>query len=177
MRGQEDRAALLPQLADDVPKLPSRLGIEPRGRFVEKQQFGIADQSTRHRQPLLLAAREFADSGRRFFLQPDPADRVVRPQAVAVKTPEKRERLAHRQLFGKFGFLERDADPLLDRIRIIVPAPAEDFHIPRCRVEQPFEDLDRRGLACPVGPQKSKALARRTSRSRPRTASTGGLPS
>ncbi len=55
MRGQEDGAAGLLELEDEIPELPSRLGIEAGGRLVEKQQLGMADQRGGHRQPLLLA--------------------------------------------------------------------------------------------------------------------------
>jgi len=59
MRCEQDRAALAFQLADNVPQLAARLRVESGGRFVEEQEFGIADQGAGDGQALALASRQF----------------------------------------------------------------------------------------------------------------------
>src|SRR5262249_14005872 len=54
MRRQNDRAPCLLQLIHQIPQVTPRLWIESRRRLIKKQQFRIANQRTRHRQPLLL---------------------------------------------------------------------------------------------------------------------------
>ena len=58
VRGENDGAARLLELVDQVPQMAARLGIEAGGRLVEKQQLRIADQRAGHGQPLLLPAGE-----------------------------------------------------------------------------------------------------------------------
>ena len=116
---------------------------------------------------------------RRFLLERDAA-RSPRPaRALAIEAAKQRERLADGELFGEPGFLQRDADALRGWHRRRSPQRRPSTSTsPRRGIEQPFEDLDGGGLAGAVGAEQAEALAvLRLSRSSPRTASTGGLPS
>src|SRR5579863_4528809 len=63
MRGQQHRAAIALEDANDVPQLASALRIESRGRLIQKQNFRIADQRGRNRQTLPLPTRQFPHPG------------------------------------------------------------------------------------------------------------------
>ena len=69
VRRQKDGSTLGLQTPQDVPQLTSRLGIESRGRLIQKKQFRIADQGQSHGQALALAAGQFADVSVRLFGQ------------------------------------------------------------------------------------------------------------
>ena len=60
VRGDEQRHAAGGQLEQQVPQLPPGDGVDAGRRLVEKQQFGLVNQRTRQRQPLLPAAGERA---------------------------------------------------------------------------------------------------------------------
>jgi len=61
--GEEDRLAEIAQTADHVPSLAPRRGIEARGRLVEEEQLGIADQRHADVEAALLATGEAARPG------------------------------------------------------------------------------------------------------------------
>ena len=87
-------------------------------------------------------------------------DGLVGVEAAAVEAAEQRERLADGQLLGEARLLQRDADAFPDGGVVAAPAQAEDLDLAGGRGEQPFEDLDRRGLAGAVGAEQAEALAR-----------------
>ena len=60
-----------PDAFDEVPSLAPGIGIEPGRQLVENGPLGIADQRQSDRQPLLLAAREFAEPRIAFLGQPE----------------------------------------------------------------------------------------------------------
>ena len=77
VRRQDGRPAPVVEVADHLPELPARLGVEARRRLVEEKQFGVADQGDRHGQPLLLAAGKLLDVGIRLAFQRDPRQDLV----------------------------------------------------------------------------------------------------
>jgi hypothetical protein len=64
MRGEEHGLPLAAEIADDIPEVPARLGVEPGRGLVEKDEVGIADESAGDGEPLALAARELVDPAR-----------------------------------------------------------------------------------------------------------------
>ena len=56
---------------------PPRLGVEARGRLVEEEQLGPADDAERDVDPAALPARELRDAGLRLRLEADGGDDLV----------------------------------------------------------------------------------------------------
>ena len=76
-----------------------------------------------------------------------------------VEAAEQIQRFADREFFGQLGLLQRDADALLDGLVVAAPLHAQDFDFAAGGREQPFEDLDRGGLAGAVGAEQAEAFA------------------
>ena len=79
---------------------------------------------------------------------------------MLVEAAEERERLADGELVGKLRLLERDADPLSQRLRVALPRAAEHLDLAGVTVDQPLADLDGRGLAGAVRAEQAEALLR-----------------
>ena len=77
MGGEDDGAAGLLELVDQVPEMAAGLGVEAGGGLVEKEQFRVAHQGAGHGQALLLAAGETADPGMALLLKLRGADGLV----------------------------------------------------------------------------------------------------
>jgi hypothetical protein len=105
VRRQQNRAAARTKLFDNVPQRQPRLRIETCGWFVEKQQFGIADEGASDRESLLLSAGEFADTGVSFLLERHGLNDFVDVVATRVKTPKQSHSLGDSHLFGELCFL------------------------------------------------------------------------
>ena len=159
VRREQHGPAGLAKAADDVPQLPARLRIEAGRRLVEKQKLRIADQCAGDGQPLLLSAGEIANPRLGFLFERNLRHRLFRLDSLPVEAAEERERFADGELFGESCFLQRDADSLPDFIVLLAPTEAQDFDVAGRGVEQPFEDLDRGGLAGAVGSEQAEALA------------------
>ena len=67
------QAKVLLDLADLLAHLPAQLGVQVRQRFVEQQHLRFQHQRARHRDALLLAARQFATAGGRHSPSGPPA--------------------------------------------------------------------------------------------------------
>jgi hypothetical protein len=61
MSGQEDRLAQRPEAGHHLPGPAPGGGVEARGRLVQEQQLGIADQRQGDVEPAVLPARQVAD--------------------------------------------------------------------------------------------------------------------
>jgi hypothetical protein len=105
-------------------------------------------------------ARELAHARVRLFPELHHVDhgRMVGP--AAVEAAEQPHRLAHRQLLGELGLLERDAEQLPELAIVATPAAAEDEHVSPVGNGEALADLDGRRLAGAVGPEEPEALAR-----------------
>ena len=86
--GQENRPAVLLEVLDQIPELPSCLRIEAGRRLVEKQQLRIADERARERQPLLLSARQRSDASRPLLLELHERDHAPRAAGPAGRSCE-----------------------------------------------------------------------------------------
>ena len=67
--GEQDGRPLGFQLTDEGPEVAPGLGVESRGRLVEEQQLGAADDAEGDVDPTTLAAREPGDAGLRLLLR------------------------------------------------------------------------------------------------------------
>ena len=80
----------------------TRLLVEVTRRLVSQHQLRLVDQRSRHRQPLLLAAREHAGQVARRLTDTQPIDQLERPLAshgtVAGQPGGKQHVLLARQL-------------------------------------------------------------------------------
>src|SRR5205823_6306989 len=65
-----------------------------------------------------------------------------------------------RQLVRQVGFLERDAEPLAQRITIRLPVAAQKLDLARSRRQQSFENFDGGCFARAIRPQQPKAFSR-----------------
>ena len=135
-------------------------GFQPGRWFVQEEQVGVADQRTGHGQALPLAARQLAHPGTGLLLQRNSPDRFLGLETVSVETAEEPQGLKNRQLLRELGFLQRDADALLDVV-VAAGAPAKTQHLDFTGSwsEQTFQDFNGCGLARPVGTEQAKALA------------------
>ena len=59
----------------------TRLLVEVTRRLVSQHQLRLVDQRSRHRQPLLLAAREHAGQAARRLTDAQPIDQLTCPRA------------------------------------------------------------------------------------------------
>src|SRR5437867_3796461 len=75
--GEQHGAARRPEAADHVPQLAARLRVETRGGLVEEQELRPRDQRARHREALLLAARELAHPRGALLLEPHQAEHFL----------------------------------------------------------------------------------------------------
>ena len=67
---EEDRLAQSAEVSHRLPRPPAGLGVEARGRLVEEDQLGVADQREREVEPPQLPAGELADPSAGALLQP-----------------------------------------------------------------------------------------------------------
>ena len=94
VRGQEDGLAEVAQAGDHVPGLAARRGVESRGRLVEEQQVGIADQRHADVEAAQLATREPTRTSIRLLCESDVGDR--RPTPPAARCSSRRRARASR---------------------------------------------------------------------------------
>src|SRR5262249_40691101 len=100
------------ELLDQAPELASRLGIEAGGWFVEKENFGVADESAGDGQPLLLAAGQFYVPGLAFVGERDQFEQFVDFGAGSIERTEQLECFLDGEFIGEFGFRKGNAEPL-----------------------------------------------------------------
>ncbi|MBI4950708.1 MAG: PAS domain S-box protein [Myxococcales bacterium] len=155
---QQDRAARALERRHDVPEPAARLRVEAGRRLVEEEDRRVGHERAGDREALLLAAGEVLAAGALLLAQGYEIEHFVDRLAASVEGAEERERLAHRELGLEVRLLERDAEPLAQPRRVLLPAATEQGDLARRRLEQPLEDLDRRGLAGAVRPEQAEAL-------------------
>ena len=92
--------------------MAARLGVEPGGGLIEKQQLWIANQGAGHGQPLLLATGKAAYAGMALFFELGGAYGLLDRDAVMEEAAEEPERLLDGKFLRELGFLELNADSL-----------------------------------------------------------------
>src|SRR5207247_583671 len=129
--------------------------------LVEEQQLRPRDKRARHRESLLLAARELAHPRGALLLEPDQAEHLLHGVRGPVKTAEQPYGLFDRELVGELRILQLNPQALAQGAGARTPRPAhpEDLHLAPVGGGESFEDLDGGRLSRPVGPQESEALA------------------
>ena len=173
VRGQQDGAAVGAEAFEDVPQLPPRLRVEAGGRLVEEQQVGIAGQRARHRQPLLLPARQLADPAVPLALELDEPQQLGHVAAAPVERAEQPQRLLDRQLVGQLRFLQLDAEPLPQLVLVASPSAGRALRTsPASGASSPSRISMVVVLPAPFGPSRPKHSPRRTCSDSPSTATT-----
>src|SRR3989441_12177532 len=115
-------------------------------------------------------ARQLPDPRRALLLELDEPEDLVHGMGARVEAAKQPHRLRDGQLVGELGLLELDAEPLAQRaIGRAAPAPPhpEQLHVPRVRLREPLDNLDRGGLAGAVGTEQSEAFPGRDSEIEP----------
>jgi hypothetical protein len=155
---QHDGDAVVADPLDRRPGGPPRPRVQAGGELVEERDLGPADQGQGDEQALLLAAGQLAEAAAG---QPGeiPALGVLgRVGRVGVEGGVQVERLADLHRLGQGRLLELDADPLAQAAGAVGGVEPEDAGAAAVRAAQPLQDLDRRGLAGPVGAEDAEDL-------------------
>ena len=121
--------------------------IHPRGRLVEEQEAGSADQRRRERQALRLTAGEAADRGAGGVAEADDVEQALRVVGVVVERGVEAQQLQRLEPRVEAALLEHDPDLGAQDRRVGVRIGAEDAHGAGVVRAVPLEDLDRRRLA------------------------------
>ena len=143
-----------------LPELEAALRVEPGRGLVEEQDLRIAGERAGDREALALAAGELADARVPLLLEREILEQPLRVAAARVERAEEIEHLEDGQLLGEPRLLERDAEARAELPLVLSPAAAEDLDVSGVGAREPLEDLDRRGLAGAVRPEKAEAFAR-----------------
>ena len=139
------------------PKVTSRQRVNAAGRFVEEQDFGLMNQSRRHREPLLVAAGQISGvfifgAAQMKFVQHLVDTRPQNFSAQAVSPAEEVQILRHSQVAVERKFLRDVADI---RPRLSPCSPQVDARHAQETVshrQKPAEHSERRSLARAVRP-------------------------
>ena len=171
--GEQDRGALGLEAADERPELAARLGVEPRGRLVEEEQLGPADDAEGDVDAATLPARELRDARARLLLEADGGDHLVDVARVRVEPGEVCELLAHRVLARLGRRLQHDAEARLPVEAAVRGVDAEHAHLAgRAQRGSPRGSRSVVDLPAPFGPSRANVSPRAMSRSMPSTAAT-----
>src|SRR5206468_2916980 len=154
-----NRSSFRAKPLDEIPKLPSRLRVEPRGRLIEEQELRIADERAGHGEPLLLSAGQRAHAAVALLGELHERDDLVDHPTARVETSKQLQGFRDGQLLRELRILKLDAKTLAQRALVRLPAHTEHFHVAGVRVEQPLADLDRRRLAGAIRTEKAEAFA------------------
>src|SRR5919106_1971450 len=159
VRRQEDALAEGTQVADRLPGLPSRGGVEAGGGLVEEDELRVADEREREVEAAELAAGERANALVSLPCQAHELDHLRRAPRRRVVAGEELDDLPHREQVVDGGGLEDDADPRAEvaaRASRILP---EHAHVAGVSPPVALEDLHGRRLACPVRAEEGEDLA------------------
>src|ERR1700694_2970429 len=95
VRGQENRLALLGEIANALQEEPSGLDVHANGWLVEKDDLRVAGDGEREVEPLALATGQLARLLLALRLEAGQADRALRRHAMRVVGAEELDELAH----------------------------------------------------------------------------------
>ena len=170
MRG-EDHGLGLAQAPDQAPHLDDLVGIEAGGGLIEHQDLGVVQQGGRESHALAVALRELADRAGEH-----PADAAGvhhHRQATTARVEVEAAHLRHeaqvildQHVVVERRVLRQIADPFLHRQWLLDHVESGHRRGARTRQEVADHDLDRGGLAGPVGTEQAHHLAARESRTR-----------
>ena len=155
--GQQDRLAVVVEIAEDLPQGDATLRIETGRRLVEEQHLRSMHDRPCHHQSLGHAARQRHDRGRRSLDESHPLHQLARERLgllgthaeVATVELEVLEH-GHRPVEGVA--LRHDADQLLGQRGSRHQVDPADLDRSPGRDDPSGEHADRRALAGAVGP-------------------------
>src|SRR3990172_7232857 len=137
-----------------------RLGVEPRGRLVQDEQFRVPRQRAGKSKPLPLSAGEFARPGAGLLKKTHLPDDQEGVAAFRIEACEQRHHLRDREAFRETGLLQRDPDARAKRPVVLSPLLPEHLDLPGRGGLQPDQDLDGRRLSRAVGAEQAEILPR-----------------
>ncbi len=143
----------------EVPRVPSRRGVEAGGGLVEEEQLGPPGERHAEVEPAALAAGQRPDERVALADEPDEVDDLVHRARRGVGGAVELDRLADGEVRADPGLLRDDADPLAERAASPLRVDAEDADVAGAAPPIPLEDLDGRRLAGAVGTEQREDLA------------------
>ena len=165
LRGEQDGAALLHQLADRGPHLAAGARVETGGRLVEEDQRGPGDQAGGQVEPATHAAGELGD----LLGRPPPRARTARAVEPRSRGPRGGSRPWSRPKRIRFSVAVRFSSteaycPVTPRSWRTTwgcrrTSIAEDARVARVDRQQGGEHLEHGGLAGAVGSEDAEHLA------------------
>jgi hypothetical protein len=156
VRGQNDRLVPGFDKIDEVPEIPSRLGVEAGRGLVEEEHFRIIDNGEGHQEPLTLAAGKFSRVPIEELIKAAQADDLLRVHGMGIKVLEQPQCLAHGQEFLQRRDLELDAGFFPERGADGCAFVERGAGI---ALLDTFDDLNERGLARAVRSEQTEADA------------------
>ena len=165
---QQDRAAILAPLADDVLEGLFHERVEPGGRLVEHEQVGVGGERRDEGDLLPVALGVVADPLGRVEVEPldegGPAGLVEAAlgRAEDVEALPAGEPRPERDIAGDIG------EPFVERRRLAPRVTPEELDVPAAGTDEAEDDPDRGRLARPVGAEEAVDLAGGAPRGRAR---------
>ncbi len=159
MRGQEDGALGVAELLDQAVDLEANLGIEPGGRLIQKQELRIVDQGQSEGYALFLSAGKFGVIFVPLFRKLQAIEELVAVDTPRVERGKQLQSFVDLDFIRQVGGLQADADPVFDPARFQAGIVAEHQRLAGAALPEPFEDLDRGGLARAVGAEQAEYFA------------------
>src|SRR5438309_2373482 len=156
MRRHQDGFFLAAQFLDNVVDFPAHLRIKSRGWFVQEDNFRIVDQSHGESEALLLAAGKLAIKSVALFFQAEALEQFFRLAAAFVEAGEKTKSFHDTELVGERRGLQRNADFVLEGVRIALRVQAADGNAAAVGIAEAFEDFNGSGFAGAVRPEQAE---------------------
>ena len=156
----QDRGPVVSELKQLFPEVPTRLGVDGAGGFVQEQQFGLVDDGACERESLLLTPAHGAGE------LPLPVGEVVLLDQLVDTLPgpcfrdvvcrrQEIEVLADRQVLEQRELLRHVADPTAQCFGLPGDAQAQHLDFTGRGREQATEHANGRGLARAVRPEET----------------------
>src|SRR5699024_6228854 len=151
--GEDDGDPGFAQGGDQLPGGHAGLGIQARGGFVEKDQFGAADDGAGQGQTLLLSTGEAPEGGAGRRGQSQAGQEQVGVDGAGVEGSHQAQPFAGAGSGGYASGLGHHAHAGFERAGVGLGVQAQDAHVSAVGVAETLADLDSAGLARAVGAQ------------------------
>ena len=158
--GQQDRATLAGQTAQEVPQPADALGIQAVRRFVEHEDLGLADQRGGEPEPLVHAQRERAHTPVGGAGQLDQLEDLVDAGPRHPRLGRDDTQVVPRGPRGMGRRLEHGSDVSQRVLEVAVATPGDPYGARR-GFDEPEQRPEGRGLARPVRPEEARDRAGR----------------
>ncbi len=160
VRREQHGLAAIADAPHEIPDCAARLRIQTGRELVEEHELGIVDEGERDEQPLLLPARERHEPGLPLVAE---AELLEQPPAVDGSGIERRpesDRLLYFDPLLQLRFLQLHADSLLQAAHVTKRIEPEHRNLSGIRRPQPFDALQRGGLAGAVWANQAEDFPR-----------------